>query len=59
MAFFRKTHCLLIIDRDKASYEVGLLIQPSPPSSLTERALGDKLFGHLRMTDHQLALVPG
>jgi hypothetical protein len=58
LAHFRKTHCLLIIDRDKASYEVGLMIQPSPPSSPTERALGDKYFGHLRMTDTPLALVP-
>jgi len=59
MAFYRKTHCLLIIDREKASYEVGLRIQPSPPSSPTQRALGDRRFGHLRMTDGELALVPG
>jgi hypothetical protein len=59
LAHFRKTHCLLIIDRDKASYEVGLLIQPSPPSSPTERALGDRFFGHLRMTDGELTLIPG
>jgi hypothetical protein len=58
MAFYRKTHCLLIIDREKAGYEVGLLIQPSPPSSPTERALGDRRFGHLRMTDGELPLVP-
>lgn len=59
MAHFRKTHCLQIIDRDKASYEVGLMIRPSPPSSPTERALGDQFFGHLRMTDRQLGLIPG
>jgi hypothetical protein len=59
MAFFRKTHCLLIIDREKAGYEVGLTIMPSPPSSPTEMAAGDKLFGRLRMTDGELALVPG
>ena len=58
LAHFRKTHCLLIIDRDKASYEVGLMIQPSPPSSPTERAAGDKFFGHLRTTDSELSLVP-
>jgi hypothetical protein len=57
-ARFRKTHCLLIIDRDKASYEVGLTIHSSPPSSPTERALGDKFFGHLRITDSELALIP-
>ena len=59
LAHFRKTHCLLIIDREGKSYEVGLMIQPSPPSSPTERALGDKFFGHLKMTDKPLTLVPG
>jgi hypothetical protein len=58
MAHFRKNHCLQIIDRDKASYEVGLMVRPSPPSSPTERALGDQFFGHLRMTDRVLGLVP-
>jgi hypothetical protein len=58
LAYYRKTHCLLIIDREKASYEVGLMIQPSPPSSPTERALGDKFFGHLRVTDSELSLIP-
>jgi hypothetical protein len=59
MAFYQKTHCLIIIDREKAGYEVGLSIQPSPPSSPTERALGDRRFAHLRMTDGELTLVPG
>jgi hypothetical protein len=59
MAFFRKTHCLVIIDREKAGYEVGLTIKPSPPSSPTEMAAGDKIFGSLRMTDGEVALVPG
>lgn len=58
LAYFRKTHCLLIIDRDKASYEVGLTIVPSYLSSPTERALGDRFFGHLRMTHSALTLVP-
>lgn len=58
LAYFRKTHCLLIIDRDKVGYEVGLTILPSPPSSPSERALGDRFFGHLRMTHGQLTLVP-
>jgi hypothetical protein len=59
MAHFRKTHCLQIIDRNKTSYEVGLMIRPTPPSSPAERALGDQFFGHLRMTDRQLGLIPG
>jgi hypothetical protein len=58
MAHFRKSHCLQIIDRDKASYEVGLMIRPEAPSSPTERALGDRFSGHLKMTDRELALIP-
>jgi hypothetical protein len=58
LAHFRKTHCLLIIDRDKTGYEVGLTIVPSLLSSPTERVLGDKYFGHLRMTHSPLTLVP-
>jgi hypothetical protein len=59
MAHYQRTHCLLIIDREKASYEVGLMIRPSSPSSPTELAVGDKLFGHLRVTGGALTLVPG
>ena len=58
MAHYRKTHCLLIIDRDKVGYEVGLLIYPAPPSSPTELAAGDQLFGNLRMKDAPLTLIP-
>jgi len=58
MAHFRKTHCLQIIDRDKASYEVGLMTRPEAPSTPTERALGDRFFGHLKMTDRELGLIP-
>ena len=58
MAFFRKTSCLIMIDREGAGYEVGLATRPSPPSSPTEMAIGDKYFGNLRMTDEAVALVP-
>jgi hypothetical protein len=58
LAYFRKTHCLLIIDRDKAGYEVGLTITPSYLSSPSERALGDRFFCHLRMSHSVLTLVP-
>jgi hypothetical protein len=58
-AFFRKTNCLLIIDRnDGGSYEVGAVSFPAPPSSPTERAAGHELFGHLKMTDKPLKLIP-
>jgi hypothetical protein len=59
LAHYRKTHCLQIIDREKASYEVGLMIRPEPPSSAMQRALGDRFFGQLKMTDRELALIPG
>jgi hypothetical protein len=58
-AFFRKTNCLLIIDRNNGvSCEVGLVSLPTHPSSPTERAVGDELFGHLKMTDKPLSLIP-
>lgn len=58
MAFFRKTNCLIIIDREGAGYEVGLTTRPSPPSSPTEMTIGDRYFRDLRMTDAAVALVP-
>ncbi len=58
MAHFRKTHCLQILDRDGASYEVGLAIRPQPPSSPAERTLGDSFFRNLKMADRDLTLIP-
>lgn len=58
MAFFRKTNCLIIIDREDAGFEVGLMTVPSPPSSPAEVAAGNELFGNLRMTNSEVALVP-
>jgi hypothetical protein len=58
-AFYRKNNCLLIIDRNNGtSYEVGLVSYPTPPSSPIERALGNELFGHLKMKDKPLNLIP-
>jgi hypothetical protein len=58
MAHYEKTHCLLVIDREGESYEVGLMIRPSAPCSPIEHALGDRFFGNLRMTDNTLTLIP-
>ena len=58
MAFFHKKNCLIIIDREGAGYEVGLMSRPSSPSSPTEMAIGERLFGNLRMTDKEISLVP-
>ena len=58
MACYCKTHCLEIIDRDGASYEIALMTVPSPPSSPTHLALADQLFGRLRMHDRALELIP-
>ena len=57
-AFYRKANCLLIIDRNGAGYEVSLVSLPAPPSSPIERAAGDEVFGHLRMTDKPIRLIP-
>jgi hypothetical protein len=59
VAFYRKTNCLLILDRNNGgSYEIGLVSSLTPPSSPIERALGDELFGRLKMTDKPLNLIP-
>jgi len=58
MAHFRKTHCLVVVDREGAGYQVGLTIRPSAPSSPIERSLGDEYYGRLRMTDKALSLIP-
>jgi hypothetical protein len=57
-AFFKKVKCLLLVDRHGSSYEVGFMSRPTPPSSPIEQALGEELFGHLKMTDKPLRLIP-
>jgi hypothetical protein len=57
MAFFGKERCLLVMDRDKLSYEVGLARLESRPT-VEEIEVGHRLFGHLRISDRPLNLVP-
>ena len=51
LAYYRKTRCMIVIDRDGAGYEVAItrpdvVFRPSPTDVLN----GEKLFGSLRMT---------
>jgi hypothetical protein len=51
LAYYRKQHCIVVIDRDGAGYEVaatrpGVVFVPSSADLLT----GEKLFGSLRVT---------
>jgi hypothetical protein len=56
MAFFGKSRCLTILDRDGLGYEVGYGYMKSPPTSEECRA-GEQLFGHLRIVDRAVSLA--
>ncbi|HZH49406.1 MAG TPA: hypothetical protein VFD86_06520 [Nitrospira sp.] len=58
MAFYQKKYCLLVIDRDGQGYEVGLEKSSAQPT-ITDYALGEKIFGHLQVTTRPLELNPG
>ena len=58
MAYYQKKSCLLVIDRDGQSYEVGLSGSTGQPT-ITDYMLGEKIFGHLRVTTSSLELIPG
>jgi hypothetical protein len=51
LSFYKKQHCMIVIDRDGEGYEVALThpdlaFMPSPTDVLN----GEQLFGHLRST---------
>lgn len=58
MAYYQKKSCLLVIDRDGQSYEVGLSGSTGQPT-ITDYMLGEKIFEHLRVTTSPLELIPG
>jgi len=58
MAFYDKPKCLVIIDRDDSSYEVGLS-QPNARPTPAHMEAGKRLFGGLRITSSQLHFLPG
>lgn len=58
MAYYEKTRCLLVIDLDGQSYEVALRELGEQPT-ITDYALGEKFFGHVRVTTKPLDFIPG
>jgi hypothetical protein len=57
MAFYEKRKCLVVIDRDKISYEVALSRADFQPTQ-ADFENGQRLFGRLRVTSAPLQLVP-
>jgi hypothetical protein len=57
MAFYEKSKCLVVVDRDSSSYEVALSrpgIEPTP----ADFEAGQRLFGGLRITSTPLHFLP-
>ncbi len=57
MAHYQKRKCLLVIDRDKESYEVALS-RPNFTPTLADFERGQGLFGNLRVTSTPLDRMP-
>ena len=52
LAFYGKTRCLVVIDRDGVSYEVANS-RPAYQPSLTDYANGEGRFGRLKISSKQ------
>lgn len=57
MAYYEKRRCLLVLDRDGATFEVALS-RPDFNPTLADFEVGQRLFGHLRVTSTPMELVP-
>ncbi len=57
MAYYEKRRCLLVLDRDGVSFEVALSRADFNPT-LADFAVGQRLFGQLRVTSTPMELVP-
>lgn len=57
LAYFAKSQCLVIIDRDGVSFDVGLSKAGYSPTT-TDHVVGKELFGKLKMKSAALRLVP-
>jgi hypothetical protein len=55
MAYYGKQRCLLLIDRDKRSV-LTVLFRPGFTPTLADFEVGQRLFGHLRVTTTSLEL---
>lgn len=57
MAYYDKRRCLLVLDRDGVSFEVALS-RPDFNPTLADFEVGQRLFGHLRVTTIPMELAP-
>jgi hypothetical protein len=58
MAFYEKSKCFVVVDRDNSGFEVALS-QPDVKLTPAEVEAGQRLFGDLRVTSTQLHFLPG
>jgi hypothetical protein len=58
IAYYAKTCCLLVIDRDGQSYEVGMEERGGQPT-ITDYVIGERLFGHRQVSTIPLEFIPG
>lgn len=58
MAYYQKRRCLLVLDRDGSEYQVGLSSEVFE-ATISDHAVGEKLFGKLRIEHHPLHIAPG
>jgi hypothetical protein len=56
LAYFEKSRCLLVVDRDGVGYEVALSRLGYQPS-VADYAVGNKLYGNLRTERRDFSLV--
>src|SRR2546429_1427021 len=56
-AYFGKSRCFLVVDRDGIGYEVALS-KPGYQATLTDYEVEAKLYGHLRTESRAFSLVP-
>ena len=57
LAYFGKSRCFLVVDRDGIGYEVALS-KPGYQATLTDYEVGAKLYGHLQTESRAFSLVP-
>jgi hypothetical protein len=57
MAYYQKRRCLLVLDRDGGEYQVGLSREVFE-ATISDHAVGEKLFGKLRIEHRPLHIAP-
>ena len=57
MVHYDRSRCLIIVDREGKSYEVGLGLLTAPPS-LERKSVPSKHFGNLKTASHEVKIRP-